>query len=529
MSGELIKLLRHLEDMPVKSESIERTINELLFLKTKHAEDTDNYELNKAVGSLLADNYNTVEYADVFLINAVNENRDEPNRRKLLSTLAAVFEAFGDIEREEMVLRNACQHSPTMLDIKKLAEALLRLGEEEEASKIFRQVLDFYYQTALEHAQQRGGEVTQLLWPNIPICSRFGEIAHCLDVYIKARKLGLTPKVNAILTTRPEWISNNVLLDYWREQHSDEVTILIDPTKAANAEEIYQGCDLCIDILQLPGDRTLHTNWASTEIWNLWADADGSALLTLRDDHRKVSREWMRQRGFPDNGWFAAFHIREPGYHHETGKSPNRHRDSRVEDYFPAMKAIVDRGGWVVRIGDQSMTPLPEMEHVIDYTVSMEHDEVLDVFFCADAKFMVAVSSGGLAVANVFGTPVLAVNMFPPGDYSYSRQDFYIHKHLRRRDTGKFLNAGEMVAPPLRLMLTPRHYEEQGLDVIPNTAEDIEEAVEEMMLRLNDEFEMSEQDQANVRRYRELNDYPGIRTPSAPTATFLRRYPHLVE
>ena len=67
------------------------------------------------------------------------------------------------------------------------------------------------------------------------------------------------------------------------------------------------------------------------------------------------------------------------------------------------------------------------------------------------------------------------------------------------------------------------------LEVIANTPEDILEAVEEMMARLNGEFPTTEKDQINIRRYRELNDYFGIRTPSTPTASFLRRYPHLIE
>ena len=40
------------------------------------------------------------------------------------------------------------------------------------------------------------------------------------------------------------------------------------------------------------------------------------------------------------------------------------------------------------------MTPLPPMDQVIDYAVAEERAEELDVFFCAAAKFMFAVSSG---------------------------------------------------------------------------------------------------------------------------------------
>ena len=49
---------------------------------------------------------------------------------------------------------------------------------------------------------------------------------------------------------------------------------------------------------------------------------------------------------------FVALHVREAGYHRETAKGwiGNIHRDSQIEDYFPALEAITQRGGWVVRI-----------------------------------------------------------------------------------------------------------------------------------------------------------------------------------
>jgi len=528
MSEDLNTLLGQLQNLPVKSESVEDTIDGLSALKAKHAGDSDLYELNKSVGLFLAQDLETLEWAEIFLVKAINENRDDPDSQEILRQLSRVFEAVGDLERHEMVLRRVCQNTTTVFDYKDLAGALLRLGHEEEASKLYNLVLRLYHEAAEQKAQEMGGEVTQLMWPNIIICNRFGELAHTIDVYIKARKLGLTPKVKAILTTRPSWIANNVLLEYWREQHPDEITILTNEAEAIKAEETYRRTEVCTEFFNLPGNRAMHTNWASAEIWNLWEKTGAGPLLKLRDDHHAKGQEFLRRHGAPEGTWFAGLHIREPGYHQETGRSYNRHRNSCLEDYFPAIKAITDRGGWVVRTGDPTMTPLPAMAQVIDYAVATERAEELDVFFCAAAKFMVAGLSGGMAVANVFGTPVLGVDMFPPGDYPYSEKDLYIFRHLQRRDTGEFLNAEEIVAPPLRLMQSPHYFAKHQLDVIANTPEDMCEAAEEMMARLDGEFHMTDDDQANLRRYRELHDYPGIRTPSSPTASFLRRYPHLL-
>ena len=535
MNTDLVHLINHFKTRLENSENNWRApLNILAYLSShqaEYAENPDDYDLNRSIGMFLADGTYEEAYAEPFLIKAVNENRDDEHRLPLLRAMAKVFESIGDIERECLVLQAACEHSYLVMDLKNLALSLLRLGREREASKIADEVLSHFEEFSKEKARELDREVTQLIWPNQVICSRFGELAHFLDVYIKMRKLGLTPKVKAILTTQPEWISNRALLQYWQEQHSDEITILTDPQEVAEAEETYEGCDLHTDLVRLTNDRVLHINWASIAVWNLWESNGGEPLLKLRDDHREIGYEWLHRRGMPRDAWFVALHVREAGYHSETAKGwiGNIHRDSQIEDYFPALEAITQRGGWVVRIGDPSMTPLPPMDQVIDYAVAEERAEELDVFFCAAAKFMFAVSSGGSAVANCFGTPVLGVNIFPSGDYPYSERDLFIHKRLHRRATREFLNARETVEPPLRLMQSPRYYEEHDIDVVDNTPEELREAVEEMMMRMEGAFEMTKQDQEDLHRYREMNDYPGIPSQSTVATSFLRRHNHLIQ
>ena len=91
------------------------------------------------------------------------------------------------------------------------------------------------------------------------------------------------------------------------------------------------------------------------------------------------------------------------------------------------------------------------------------------------------------------------------------------------------LNARETVEPPLRLMQSPRYYEEHDIDVVDNTPEELREAVEEMMMRMEGAFEMTKQDHDDLHRYREMNDYPGIPSQSTVATSFLRRHHHLIQ
>ena len=77
------------------------------------------------------------------------------------------------------------------------------------------------------------------------------------------------------------------------------------------------------------------------------------------------------------------------------------------------------------------------------------------------------------------------------------------------------------------VVMSPR----QGriIDVIDNTPEELREAVEEMIMRMEGAFEMTKQDHDDLHRYREMNDYPGIPSQSTLATSFLRRHHHLIQ
>ena len=56
--------------------------------------------------------------------------------------------------------------------------------------------------------------------------------------------------------------------------------------------------------------------------------------------------------GVPEDAWFAVCHVREGGF-----KGEEKFRDADITTYFEAFNEIVKRGGWVIRMGDNTMAP----------------------------------------------------------------------------------------------------------------------------------------------------------------------------
>ena len=122
MSDDLVDLLDHLKTKTKSFETDHTALKILASLSSHQAkhtggmsdydlEDPDDYDLNRSIGTFLADRTDTLTYAKPFLIKAVNENRDDEHRLPLLRAMAKVFESIGDIERECLVLQPADQHS----------------------------------------------------------------------------------------------------------------------------------------------------------------------------------------------------------------------------------------------------------------------------------------------------------------------------------------------------------------------------------------------------------------------------------
>ena len=64
-----------------------------------------------------------------------------------------------------------------------------------------------------------------------------------------------------------------------------------------------------------------------------------------------------------------------------------------IGTYLPAIKTVVAHGGWVFRMGNPTMKPLPAMEHVIDYAYSDVRSDWMDVFLCSQCRFMIGTAA----------------------------------------------------------------------------------------------------------------------------------------
>lgn len=227
-----------------------------------------------------------------------------------------------------------------------------------------------------------------------------------IQYVVKLRRLGLATWNRIVVVSRPEAVANVALLG----RYGNEVVIETNPERVAELAPRVCGEGLRLfDLLSLPGDRrTIFAREACNVIEALWQARHGPRPLLYLDDAQVVAgRALARIIGLPEGAPFVCLHVREGGYH---GDASHRQRFFRMADYLPAIRAVTDRGDWVVRLGDPSMSPLPPLPRVIDYALSPARTPALDVYLAAQCRFFIGTNSGPMFMPHLFGRPALITN-----------------------------------------------------------------------------------------------------------------------
>jgi putative glycosyltransferase (TIGR04372 family) len=255
-------------------------------------------------------------------------------------------------------------------------------------------------------------------------------------------------------------------------------------------------------------------------------------VLSLTDFDRKRGWVNLRRLAVPENAWFACVHCRESDYSYKRGRDIATIHDADVNNYFPAMEEIVDRGGWIIRIGDPFMKPIPKMKNVIDYAHLDIKSDWMDVFLCASCKFLLGSNSGLSALPSAFGVPCAIANVGGPisAVLPYGPEDIGIPKFLWSEKEKRYLNFQEILSSPVGDFPFDYLFSANDIRAVENSPEDIKELAIEMLDRLEGKLEYSEEDERLQAHFKSLMK-PGHYSYGAISRVgrdFLRKYERLL-
>jgi putative glycosyltransferase (TIGR04372 family) len=350
-----------------------------------------------------------------------------------------------------------------------------------------------------------------------------GALAINIEALLKMQILGWIPKFNFSLLAIPGRVSNPCLLEYWK----DHINVISDRKIIDELYPTAKKLSYDASFFRMPDGRVMFSVMAMTLIQQEWDRRGLPPLLSIKDEHKNKAWNVLESVGIPRGSWFVALHVREGGFKQEGAHKFNAHRNASIDTYIPAIKEITDRGGWVIRMGESSMNPLPKMKNVFDYAHSNFKSDWMDIFLCGEARFYLGASGGIFLTPNIFGTPILGTN-WPPTICGYCSNSIVIPKMMKRKETDEYISFKEMMSPPIIHAESGIFIEELGFELVDNSEDEILDATIEMLDQLDGKILYSNDDHTRMDKYYSFLDPAFGVFNSRCGKEFLKKYHHLL-
>jgi putative glycosyltransferase (TIGR04372 family) len=293
---------------------------------------------------------------------------------------------------------------------------------------------------------------------------------------LEAKRLKLHNYKNTeLILNKKDKVSNPELFKYFK----NKIKIVYDHNLNGRERKIKTLTTIPVNYA-IPIKKTFTQVHIATNIINNNKKNDKS-YLKLSQKHKKVGNSYLKKIGLNKNDWFVTLHVREGSTKNDVNSES--FRNGNIKDYYKAIKFIIAKGGYVFRMGDNSLSKLPRMKGVIDYANSEHRSQALDIFLGAKSKFCIATSSGYYIIPYLFGIPVLMTNSISSLEYWLLREkDFFLPKKIFDKSKNKTLNLLESLNPPYSIFNTDVNYflKYLNIKILVNTSEEIYDSVKEV-------------------------------------------------
>ena len=239
--------------------------------------------------------------------------------------------------------------------------------------------------------------------------------------------------------------------------------------------------------------------------------------VSLLPEEQAAGWRVLAEQGVPEGARFVAFHARTGSYYRErlsvqdraTAEQAQHYRNSSFEILLPAAKSLAEQGYYALRMGAVREPAMPALHpRVLDYANGFRSPE-MDIFLLANCHFLISNGSGPDGICELFRRPVVFVDYAVWGGMHSWLPHITIFRKYWLKDEKRFMTIREGFANGCEYLVTTEAFAERGIELIPNTAEEVQDAVMEMEARLAGTWVGEPEDEALQRRFwSAVGDHP---------------------
>jgi putative glycosyltransferase (TIGR04372 family) len=324
-----------------------------------------------------------------------------------------------------------------------------------------------------------------------------GHLLADADTYIKEKRLGLVDDKISILLMDDQTTANlhskNYLSKYFHIISNKYLIKII--RKLVNNKYFYE-----IEHYTSAVDNTAYVYYINT----LWNDKKFNPNFNIDKKEKELGRLTLKALGVNEEQWFVCLHVRESSYSPEL-EQWHSYRNTEIETYQKAVNFIESMGGKCIRMGDNKMSKLNFSNSVIDYAHSEYKSEWMDFYLSSQCLFFIGTGSGASSFPFIFGKPIVSVNIAPLSCCPhYNNKDISIPKLYYSKKEGRVLKFKEIFDNRLANLRFTQQFKEAEIILRNNDELDIKEAVEEMYLKITDNWLANNDDKINQIKYKSL-------------------------
>ena len=302
-------------------------------------------------------------------------------------------------------------------------------------------------------------------------------LIYTIDGFIKSILLGFNPQFRLLCLVHKK-VRGKPINQFIVDKFSKYIEFIYDDTLIKK----YKPYESILDsyhgqFAKLQNHYSLNGQSGSIKINQIWNEKKFKPLFKLTNNEIDMCWKNLSKFGISKDDWFVGIHVRDPSF-----KGIEEHRDVDIKDYFKSFDNITKLGGWVIRLGDSKVSPLPKLDKVFDYPLSEIRSDMMDIFICDRSRFLIGTSSGMAAVSSIFNTPIAMTNYQPLSTLFLSEIDLFLPRLLKSKINNEMLSFDQLFKLPNSMGITDGAYENLfKVDVITNTENEISELIDEMI------------------------------------------------
>ena len=219
------------------------------------------------------------------------------------------------------------------------------------------------------------------------------------------------------------------------------------------------------------------------------------------DDLTKGENERLKIE-LPKKAKFVCLIVRDSSYLEKLyGQKIIKHdyRDSDVDDFIKACDAITELGYYVIRMGAVVNKPIKtKNKMIIDYAFNNLRTDFMDIYLASQCEFCLTTGTGFDGTTLMFRKPNIYVNIAPLFDIRMECSTMLtIPCHYYSKKLSKKLTITEITNSESAIYIDNKQFQDDGIELIKNSPEEIKEIVIEAAKRNKKEWIDNDGDKLN--------------------------------